>query len=110
MRTARLVPVLAPLVAAACLLAAAFAPTARAQDNPGGSVDVARLFSTSCGFCHQAGGRVQGRGPKLMGSERSDEQIIKQIKNGKPPGMPAFGRAFSDEQINAIVAYIRALK
>jgi mono/diheme cytochrome c family protein len=110
MRTARLVPVLAPLVAATCLLAGSFAPTARAQDKPGGSVDVARLFSTSCGFCHQAGGRVQGRGPKLMGSERSDEQIIKQIKNGKPPGMPAFGRAFSDEQINAIVAYIRALK
>lgn len=111
MRTARLAPVLAPLLAAACLSAVAFAQiAARAQDAQSASIDVARLFSTSCGFCHQAGGRVQGRGPKLMGSERSDEQITKQIKNGKPPGMPAFGRSFSDEQIKAIVAYIRALK
>jgi mono/diheme cytochrome c family protein len=73
-------------------------------------MDVTRLFSTSCGFCHQAGGRVKGRGPRLMGSERSDEQITKQIKDGKPPGMPAFGKAFSDDQIKAIVAYIRELK
>ena len=53
---------------------------------------------------------MQGRGPKLMGTEKSDEDITKQIKNGKPPRMPAFGKSFSDDQIKAIVAYIRALK
>jgi mono/diheme cytochrome c family protein len=108
---ARSLAVLAPLRAVACFIAAVSVQTpARAQDNPSSSIDVTRLFSTSCGFCHQAGGRVKGRGPKLMGSERSDEQITKQIKDGKPPGMPAFGKAFSDDQISAIVAYIRALK
>jgi len=55
------------------------------------------------------GGRVAGRGPKLAGTDKSDDFIIKQIKNGKPPGMPAFGKSFSDEQIQAIVSYIRGL-
>jgi mono/diheme cytochrome c family protein len=70
---------------------------------------VERLFATSCGWCHQAGGRAAGRGPKLAGTDKPDEFIIKQIKQGKPPGMPAFGKSFNDDQIRAIVAYIRAL-
>ena len=110
MGNARLVPIVAPPRAVTLLLAAALAsPPAQAQDQTG-ATDVSRLFATSCGFCHQQGGRVQGRGPKLMGTEKSDEDITKQIKNGKPPRMPAFGKNFSDDQIKAIVAYIRALK
>jgi mono/diheme cytochrome c family protein len=69
---------------------------------------VERLFATSCGWCHQGGGRVAGRGPKLAGTDKPDEFIIKQIRQGKPPGMPAF-KGFNDDQIRAIVAYIRAL-
>ena len=72
-------------------------------------LNVERLFATSCGWCHQSGGRVAGRGPKLAGTDKPDDFIIKQIKNGKPPGMPAFGKSFNDEQIHAIVAYIRGL-
>ena len=65
MGNARLVPIVAPLRAATLLLAAALAsPPAHAQE-PTGASDVNRLFATSCGFCHQQGGRVQGRGPKL---------------------------------------------
>ena len=115
MHSARPASSLLPLLAAACLAAAAFAPTVVEAQNTqstsqSNSIDSAQLFSSSCGFCHQAGGRVQGRGPKLMGSAKSDDEIVTQIKNGKPPRMPAFGRSFSDEQIKAIVAYIRALK
>ena len=73
------------------------------------TLNVESLFATSCGWCHQGGGRVAGRGPKLAGTDKSDDFIIKQIKNGKPPGMPAFGKNFSDEQIQAIVTYIRGL-
>ena len=73
------------------------------------TLNVESLFATSCGWCHQGGGRVAGRGPKLAGTDKSDDFIIKQIKNGKPPGMPAFGKSFSDEQIQAIVSYIRGL-
>ena len=82
-----------------------------AAQAPAPSLDpkVTRLFATSCGWCHQGGGRVAGRGPKLAGTDKTDEFIIRQIKQGKPPGMPAFGKSFNDDQIQAIVGYIRAL-
>jgi|SRR5215472_851324 len=85
--------------------------TPPAAQQPAPSVDpkVTRLFATSCGWCHQAGGRAAGRGPKLAGTDKSDEFIIGRIKQGKPPGMPAFGGSFNEDQIRAIVAYIRAL-
>jgi mono/diheme cytochrome c family protein len=85
-------------------------PTQSADKPPGQPPDkaVERLFATSCGWCHQGGGRVAGRGPKLAGTDKPDEFIIKQIRQGKPPGMPAF-KGFNDDQIRAIVAYIRAL-
>jgi len=72
-------------------------------------IDGETLFATSCGFCHQSGGKTPGRGPKLAGSPRSDEYIIERIKKGKLGAMPAFGKAFSDGQIIAILAYIRSL-
>jgi mono/diheme cytochrome c family protein len=96
------------------LLALSHPARAQAQTPPSpgqpGSINVERLFATSCGWCHQSGGRVAGRGPKLAGTDKSDEFIISRIKAGKPPGMPAFGRSFTDEQLQAIVAYIRSLR
>lgn len=77
--------------------------------QPAAKMDVPRLFATTCGWCHEGGGRKQGRGPKLAGSDKSDQFMITRIKAGKSPGMPAFGRSFNDEQIQAIVAYIRSL-
>jgi mono/diheme cytochrome c family protein len=68
-----------------------------------------QMFATTCGFCHQAGGRHEGRGPKLSNTERSDEYIIERIKKGKGGAMPAYGSVFSDGQIIAILAYIRGL-
>lgn len=84
-------------------------PPASQSPTPAVDPSVSRLFATSCGWCHQGGGRVAGRGPKLAGTDKSDEFIVRQIKQGKPPGMPAFGKSFNDDQIQAIVAYIRAL-
>ena len=99
----------------ACLVFAAVPDAAETAapaqpDQQTASLNVERLFATSCGWCHQNGGRAEGRGPKLAGSDKSDGYIINQIKNGKPPGMPSFGRSFNDEQIRAILAYIRGLK
>jgi len=73
-------------------------------------IDGATLFAGVCGFCHQDGGRSEGKGPKLAGTKRSDDFIIARIRNGKPGAMPAFGGAFSEGQIIAILAYIRALE
>jgi mono/diheme cytochrome c family protein len=79
--------------------------SARESDIEGGV-----MFATSCGFCHQNGGRAAGRGPKLAGTARDDDFLAQRIRKGKPGAMPAFGGAFSESQIMAIVAYIRALE
>ncbi len=75
-----------------------------------GHLDVPNLFASVCGFCHEDGGRHAGKGPQLMNTERSDDFIRKRIREGKRGRMPAFGRMFSDEDIDEIIAYIRALK
>ena len=79
-----------------------------AQASPN-DIDGEHMFATTCGFCHQDGGRAAGRGPKLSKSERSDEFIIERIKKGKVGAMPEFGSVFSEGQIIAILAYIRGL-
>jgi mono/diheme cytochrome c family protein len=88
------------------------APAKAPENVPEASVndiDGEQMFATSCGFCHQMGGLAAGRGPKLAGIAKSDEYIIERIKKGKPGTMPAYGRAFTDGQIIAILAYIRGL-
>jgi mono/diheme cytochrome c family protein len=82
------------------------------QDQSASESDIegGQMFATSCGFCHQSGGRAAGRGPKLAGTSRDNDFLAERIRKGKPGAMPAFGRAFSESQIMAIVAYIRALE
>ena len=82
------------------------------QDQSASESDIegGTMFATSCGFCHQSGGRAAGRGPKLAGTTRDNNFLAERIRKGKPGAMPAFGGAFSESQIMAIVAYIRALE
>jgi mono/diheme cytochrome c family protein len=73
--------------------------------------DAVNIFNSTCGWCHQGGGRAAGGiGPKLMNSARDDEFILDRIKNGKEGKMPAFGASFSDAQIHALLRLIRGLK
>jgi mono/diheme cytochrome c family protein len=74
------------------------------------ALDANQLFATSCGWCHSKGGREAGKGPKLMGTPLTDAELVSRIRNGKAGQMPAFGSSFSDDQLRAIVAYIRELK
>ena len=85
------------------------APAPAAAPAPD-ALDGQKLFATTCGFCHQDGGRAAGRGPKLAATDRSDTDLINRIRAGKEGAMPAYGRAFTDAQLRAIVAYIRSLK
>ena len=71
---------------------------------------VKNTFRNICGFCHENYGRKAGKGPQLMATQLTDEQIFNRIKNGKAGRMAAFGGAFTDEQIRQIVAFIRALR
>jgi mono/diheme cytochrome c family protein len=72
--------------------------------------DVNQLFASTCGFCHSDGGREAGKGPQLMGDQHDDDFLRNRIKNGKQGAMPAFGASFNDQQIDAIIIYIRDLK
>ena len=83
-------------------------PLPQAEASPN-DIEGGQMFATTCGFCHQDGGRHAGKGPKLSKSERSDEYLIERIKKGKAGAMPAYGSVFSDGQIIAILAYIRGL-
>jgi mono/diheme cytochrome c family protein len=91
------------------------APPARAQQPSSPAAhseqfDVGQLFATTCGWCHSDGGRAAGKGPQLMDTKRDDDFIRSRIKNGKEGAMPAFGAVLSDEQIDEIIKYVRALK
>jgi mono/diheme cytochrome c family protein len=74
------------------------------------SLDVNQLFAGTCGWCHSDGGRVQGKGPQLMNTTRTDDFIRFRIQHGKEGAMPAFGASFSDADLEAIIKYIRSLK
>jgi len=87
------------------------APTTQAQPGSGTpNFSVKNTFRNICSFCHENYGRKPGKGPQLMGTQLTDEQIFNRIKNGKPGRMAAFGGTFNDDQIRQIVAFIRALK
>jgi cytochrome c oxidase cbb3-type subunit 3 len=72
-----------------------------------------RLYTQmNCGTCHAAGGGGD------IGPTLSDDQwiygykprdIFQSIANGRPNGMPAFGKRMSQEQIWQLTAYVRSL-
>lgn len=72
--------------------------------------DAEQIFASTCGWCHHKGGREAGKGPRLMGTSLTDQEIASRIRKGKQGYMPAFDGAFSDAEVKALVAYIRSLK
>jgi mono/diheme cytochrome c family protein len=90
--------------------AADAAPAAAASASGGNTADAKQLFANVCGWCHSSGGREAGKGPKLMGSPLTDSELIYRIKVGKTGQMPGFGSALTEQQIVAVVSYIRSLK
>jgi copper transport protein len=78
------------------------------------------IYEQNCMQCHGAGGR--GDGPLAAGLRpppldltvhvplHSDQELENWIKNGVPrTAMPAFGGQFSDEEIQAVINYLREL-
>ena len=91
------------------ILAGASVPLMAAESKGEAPAGAETLFATTCGWCHAEGGREAGKGPKLAGTQRSDEFIVNRIKNGKPGQMPGFAATLNDQQIAMILAYIRSL-
>jgi cytochrome c oxidase cbb3-type subunit 3 len=65
----------------------------------------------NCSGCHFQGGG--GIGPPLMDADwiygSQPQNIFETIAEGRPNGMPAFGRKISADQIWQIVAYVRSM-
>jgi cytochrome c oxidase cbb3-type subunit 3 len=86
------------------------------QAAPAG-VDGAAIFKKNCVMCHG----IEGKGfavlktpnftdPKWQSSAK-DGELREVIKNGKKgTAMQAFGGQLKDEEISAVIAYIRSLK
>jgi mono/diheme cytochrome c family protein len=72
------------------------------------NLDIKKLFAQKCSWCHQGYGMRQADGPKLAGSGKTHEQLMKQIRNGNPP-MPGFKNQLKDYEVEALADYIKAL-
>ena len=105
------------IVLAVALIAGLFSTSGFAQDPTdevaakidekfGGNIK--KLFATKCSWCHQGYGMKQADGPKLAGTDKTLEQVMKQIKNGKSP-MPGFKSQLKEEEVQALAEYIKAL-
>jgi cytochrome c oxidase cbb3-type subunit 3 len=68
-----------------------------------------RLFLKNCAHCHGANG-AGDEGPDLHNLDWSDEQIGRRIRVGKKGQMSAFAGKLSDEDIRAVIAYLRSLR
>jgi cbb3-type cytochrome c oxidase subunit III len=82
---------------------------AQARANAGGTSadDPEGLFTANCASCHTlaAAGTSGTIGPNLDESQADLAAITEQIRNGGG-GMPAFGGQLTDEQIDALAAYV----
>lgn len=86
-----------------------------------GAADGAAVFENNCVACHGADGRAQTpQGRKLKAKDLKDcrlddaelERQIREgsrVKTGKAV-MPGFGGALSDEEVRAVVAYVKKFR
>jgi len=69
----------------------------------------AGFFAQSCADCH--GDDAHGdEGPDLHNLGISNARIATQIKNGTKDQMPSFAKKYNDQQVAALVAYVRSLR
>jgi cbb3-type cytochrome c oxidase subunit III len=81
------------------------------------SADGAAIFKKNCMMCHGADGKgfstlktPNFTDPKWQSSTK-DKEMREVIKNGKKgTAMPAFDGQLNDEEISAVIAYVRSLK
>jgi mono/diheme cytochrome c family protein len=114
--------ILAPtlLLLGGSLLALLFLP----HPVPKNATPVQRAYLSNCATCHGANGHGSWRATifliqpgeltdKKAMAQLPDEYIFDLIKHGGAtigkPGMPAFGYHLTDDQIRALVAYVRTL-
>lgn len=86
--------------------------------KPAQAEDAAALYKSKCQVCHGADGKGDTAAGKKMGVKdfhdpavvkASDDELFKITKEGKGK-MPAYKGKISDDDIKALIKYIRALK
>lgn len=102
--------VLAVAFALMPLLASANQEPAVAAGEEKPAHDVRKLFANSCSYCHGGFGMTEGKGgPKLAGTKLNAEQVKDRIAIGKSGAMPGFNKTLKEDQIQALVDYIKGL-
>ncbi len=109
------------LAIAAAILVFSLAPRTRAMvayvaETPG---DAKTTFDAQCAKCHGKDGRAKSLHAKHVHARDmtdatwqgsvTDERLFNSISNGKGK-MPAFGKKLSEDQIDALVQYVRQFK
>lgn len=111
-------------VAAFGFLAVACGKSEQPKDNPAPlpvtGFDVKKTFETSCAPCHGLKGKGDGETAKALlhkpanlmmdkVQKKSDDELAVIIKNGTDKGMPPWKNVLKDEEVEAMVKYIREL-
>jgi mono/diheme cytochrome c family protein len=93
------------------ILAIAVVPAIKADPaNPGEDAKLGQsLFERNCAHCHGDDARGD-EGPDLHNLKKSDMRITKVVTQGIKGEMPAFGAKLKDEDVKALIAYLRTLK
>jgi len=96
-----------PLLPVAFVLAVAQAPSFAAPGPPARGRDLA----AACANCHGTNGASRAGMPSLAGRERTElASLLQDFKAGRRPAtvMHQIAKGYSDEQIEAIAAYLSA--
>ncbi|MCI0488492.1 MAG: c-type cytochrome [Blastocatellia bacterium] len=86
---------------------------APADMKPAAAIDAVALFKThNCAMCHGTDGKGKLKGAPdwsdpAFQKKMSDATLVRVIREGKPPLMPAYGEELKEEEIKALAAYVR---
>lgn len=104
-RLHRITRVAAVVLGAMFAFAASAASTNASEEASRGGT----LFQRNCAHCHGDDARGD-EGPDLHNLKKSDGRISKVISQGIKGEMPAFGSKLKDEDVKALIAFLRTLK
>lgn len=89
------------------------------RSHEAAAADAASIYRRQCASCHGRDGRGRTRKgrqtnardmtPASWQDDVSDERLFNSISNGRNK-MPAFGKKISENDIDALVAYVRRLR
>jgi mono/diheme cytochrome c family protein len=96
------------LLALGCAMDANACPFGDQAPTPA-SATGQEIYQINCATCHGVGGQG-GRGPSLVLTTLTPEEITSKIGRGSPGLMPRYKGKLTPEQIERVTAYVVSLK